>query len=86
MSAGRYVICCTCRDGTRHAYWQGICPTTGRAAWTRDRAAAVAFAEFRHALAFARACFDVGTGRLEQYDVVDLGDLLNSCAVSAAGA
>lgn len=86
MSAGRFVVCQTCSDGTRQAYWQGICPTSGRSAWTRDPAAAVAFAEFRHALAFAGACIQVGTARPEQYDVVDLGDLLNICAVSAAGA
>lgn len=75
MTPARYIICSSCSDGTRHAYWQGICPTSGRSAWTRDPRAAVAFAEFGHALAFAGACIEVGTAPPEQYDVVDLHDV-----------
>lgn len=72
MIPARYIIRSACSDGTRQAYWQGICPTSRRSAWTRDPAAAVAFAEREHALAFAGACIQVGTARPEQYDVVEL--------------
>lgn len=83
MSRPRFAIRLSCSDGTRHAYWQGICPVTGYAAWTRDPEAAVRFGHRAHADAFAGACFLVGTGRRERYDVVKL---VISCAVSASGA
>jgi hypothetical protein len=83
VSGARYIIRSTCSDGTRHSYWRGICPVTGYAAWTRDPSAALRFKHRAHADAFAGACFLVGTGRRERYDVVELA---NSCAVSASGA
>lgn len=72
MSAGHYVIRKVCVDGTRSSFWVGICQVTGHSAWSRDSAAATRFAEPAAALAFLAACYQVGVGRREQYEVIDL--------------
>lgn len=68
----RYAIRLTCSEGTRHWWWAGVCPMSGRVIWSGDRSRAVRFAQADHALAFVDALFRCHTGGSEQYHVIDM--------------